>query len=59
MQMSFMGSIGHLMAGSGLAEILELVYAPHAIQHIMSGKAVSRAVRAHLLMDAALNDILI
>ena len=27
MQMSFLGSIGHLMAGSGLQELLEVVYA--------------------------------
>ena len=26
MQMSFLGSIGHLMAGSGLQELLEVVY---------------------------------
>jgi len=35
MEMSFMGTIGHLMSGSGLAEVLELVYAPNAVQHIM------------------------
>ena len=27
MQMSFLGSIGHLMAGSGLQGLLEVVYA--------------------------------
>ena len=27
MQMSFLGSIGHLIAGSGLQELLEVVYA--------------------------------
>ena len=30
MQMSFLGSIGHLMAGSGLQELLEVVYAGNA-----------------------------
>lgn len=38
MEMSFLGTIGHLMSGSGLADILELVYAPQAIQHILSGE---------------------
>ena len=37
MEMSFVGSIGHLMSGSGLAKIIELVYALHAVQHIISG----------------------
>lgn len=29
--MSFLGAVGHLMAGSGLEEILEFVYAPNAV----------------------------
>ena len=59
MQMSFLGSIGHLMAGSGLHELLEVVYASNTVNHMMTGKAVSRAVRGHLLVDAALNTILV
>ena len=31
MQMSFLGSIGHLMAGSGLQELLEVVFAGNAV----------------------------
>ncbi len=57
--MSFLGSIGHLMAGSGLQELLELVYASNTVSHMMTGKAVSRAVRGHMLVDAALNTILV
>ena len=57
-EMSFLGSIGHLMAGSGLHELLELIYASNAVDHIMTGKAISRAVRAHLIVDAALNALL-
>lgn len=56
--MSFLGSIGHLMAGSGLKELLELIYAPNAVEHMLSGKAVSRALRGHLIVDAALNALL-
>ncbi|EDO40541.1 predicted protein [Nematostella vectensis] len=58
LKMSFLGSIGHLMADSGLRELLELIYAPNAVDHILSGKATSRAVRAHMIIDAALNAIL-
>ena len=44
LMMSFVGCIGHLMEGSGLKEVLELVYATGAVPHILSGKAISRAV---------------
>ena len=46
------------MGGTGLQEAFELVYAENAVVHILNGKAHSRAVRAHLLMDAALSAIL-
>ena len=58
-EMSFLGSIGNIMAGSGLQEVLEVIYAENAVQHILSGKAISRAVRAHLLVDSVLNALLI
>ena len=59
MQMSFLGSIGHLMAGSGLQALLEVVFTGNAVRHIWTGKAISRAVRGHMLVDAALNTILV
>ena len=61
MQMSFLGSIGHLMAGSGLKELLEVVFADNAVQHniMLTGNAISRAVCGHMLVDAALNTILV
>ena len=52
--MSFMGSIGSMMKGSGLEEALETVYGPNAVIHMLSGKAVSRALRGHFLVEAAL-----
>ena len=55
--MSFLGSIGHLMAASGLDDVLQTVYA--SVEHILSGKAISRAVRAHLLVDKVLNGMLL
>ena len=44
-EMSFLGCMGHIMAGSGIEEVLELVYAKNAVPHILSGKAVARAIR--------------
>ncbi len=57
--MSFLGSIGQLMAGSGLHDTLETIYAEQAVTHILSGKAINRAVRGHILVDAALHSLLI
>lgn len=59
MEMSFMGCIGHLMAGSGLEQVLETVYAENAVKHILSGKVIARAVRGHLLTHAALSTVLV
>ena len=56
-QMSFLGALGHLMAGSGIEETIQTVYT--SVEHILSGKAISRAVHAHLLTDHALNEILL
>ncbi len=58
-QMSFLGCIGHLMAESGLKELLELVYANNTVIHMLTGKAIARSVRGHLLVDAALNTMLV
>ncbi len=52
-EMSFLGCIGPMMASSGLHEVLELIYAPNAV--VLSGKAITRAVRAPFIFDAALN----
>ena len=58
-EISFLGSNGHLMAGSGIKELFEMINAPKAVEQILSGKAISRAVRAHLLLDAVLNGLLL
>ena len=50
MCMSFLGSIGKLMTSSGLQNILQTVYANHTVPHMLSGKAISRAIRGHLLI---------
>ena len=58
-QMSFLGSIGHLMAGTGLEELLGTIYAPNTVGHMLSGKAVARAMRGHQLVDTALSAMLL
>ena len=54
MMMSFMGSIGCLMKGSGLNDALQTIYGTNAVEHMISGKAVSRALRGHFLTESAL-----
>lgn len=49
MEMSFLGSIGHLVAGSGLNELLKIVYASNTVRNMLTGKAVSRAVHDHMM----------
>jgi len=56
-EMSMLGAIGVIMAGSGLKEMLAQVYAEGSVDKMLSGKAVARAVRGHLLIDSALNII--
>lgn len=58
LEMSYLGAIGNIMKGSGLQEVLERVYAPNAVVRMLSGKAVARAVRGHLLVDTAVHAML-
>ena len=51
---SYLGSIAKVMEGSGIEEAFGTIYAENVIPHIMSGKAVSRALRAHFTIDAVL-----
>ena len=46
-QMSFLGCTGYIMAGSGLEDVLKLVYSKNAEVHMLSSKAVARAMRGH------------
>ena len=58
-EMSFLGCIGHLMASSGLQELLEMIYASNVVVHMLTGKAIARAVRGHFIIDAALNAMIL
>ena len=44
-EMSLLGSIGHLMGGSGLQDVLELFYASSTVVHVLSGKAIAWAIK--------------
>lgn len=57
--MSYLGSIGYIMTGSGLEELWETVYAKASVVHMLTGHAFSRALRAHMLTSAALIGVLI
>ncbi|KAJ8880151.1 hypothetical protein PR048_016614 [Dryococelus australis] len=56
---SFMGSIGFIMSGSGIEELWMQVYTSSSITHMISGHAFSRAVRAHTLTSQALITIIL
>ena len=58
-EISFLGCIGHIMSGSGLREVLEVIYSSNTVAHMLSGKALARAVRGHMLVDSALNAMLV
>ena len=56
---SFIGSIGHLMSGSGLHELLETIYANNAVTHMLTVKAVQRAFRGLLKVDSSLSAMIV
>lgn len=56
--MSFLGAIGNIMTGSGLKEAFCSIYAELSADKALTGHAFSRAVRGHLLVQAALATII-
>ena len=56
--MSFLGSIGTLMEGSGMRTALKSLYAPVTVGHMMTGKAYSRAIWGRFLSVSSLLSIL-
>ena len=55
--MSFLVSIGHLIKGSGVDNLRQVIYAS-TVDHILSGKAMSRAIRGNCIVDASLHSLL-
>ena len=56
--MSFLGSIGKVMECSGISKLFQVVYSSATAVHMMSGKAYARALRAHFLVQSALELII-
>ena len=52
--MSYLGSLGTLMKGLGLAHALEEIYGTNTVKHVMSGKVITRPLKAHVLVGSAL-----
>ena len=52
--MSFLGSMGTAMKASGLAESFETVYGEPTVRQMFAGKAISRALCGHFLVEAVL-----
>ena len=57
--MSFVGSIGKVMEGSGLRSALETIYSPVTVGHMFTGKAYSRAVRGNILCASAVQSLIL
>ena len=57
--MSFLGSIGCLIEGSGLLAALECVYTQLTVGHMFSGKTYAGAVRADMLCASAVLSLLV
>lgn len=57
--MSYLGSIANVMRGSGLEDMLSLMYGSNTIEHILTGKAYARAIRGHFLVQQALVQLLV
>ncbi|KAK2579947.1 hypothetical protein KPH14_007627 [Odynerus spinipes] len=57
--MSFLGSIGIIMDGSGLKELISEIYAPASVDKMLGGHAYSRAVRAHILVHCTFVQIIL
>ena len=52
--MSYVGSLGFVMKGSGLQQALDNIYGSNTVEHMFTGKATTRALRGHFLTESAL-----
>ena len=48
-----------MMSGSGFEQLFSEVHAENSVVHIMTGKAVSRTLRGHFLVESALTSIIL
>ena len=52
--MNFLRAVSSVMSGSGLAEALQCCCGPISVTHILTGKAFSKALCGHNIVDSAL-----
>ena len=52
--MSYLGSIGYNMGDSGIRNLWETAYAHNSINHMLTGHAYARALRADMLSAVSL-----
>lgn len=52
--MSFLGSIGNIIEGSGLKEAFCTICAEASCEKVLTGHSFLRSVRGHILVQAAL-----
>ena len=55
MEMSFLESIGHIMTETGLKVLFSVVYDENIVPHMLSGKAIGRAIISHTLVELVLH----
>ncbi|GBM27019.1 hypothetical protein AVEN_256949-1 [Araneus ventricosus] len=55
---SFFGPFGYIMQGSGIKEVLSLIYAPNSLDKMLTGHAYATAVKAHTLLHLTLAAII-
>jgi hypothetical protein len=56
--MSFLGSVGKIMEGSGLEELWATVYGKNTVSYMLNGHAYARCVRAYNLTACALINVM-
>ena len=52
--MSFTGSLDFIMDGSGIESVFKTDYGEDTVKHMLGGKAIAKALRAHILLESAL-----
>ena len=58
MEISFLGSIAHVMTETGLKDHYSVAYAENTVPHMLSGKVIASAIRAHTLVEFALHALI-
>ena len=57
--MNFLDCIGATMNNSALSDIIETIYGSNTIEYMISGKAISRAIQGHMIVDSFLDGMLL